>query len=71
MEETVEFSRSIWKKKAVFNRFFQNDGDKTASAARNLTNSVPQTDAKTFALPSVSILFLWLNILVDKYVISN
>ena len=41
-----------------FNRF--NDWNKTASAARNWTNSAPQTDAKTFALPSVSILLLWL-----------
>ena len=36
------------------------DRDKTASAARNWTNIAPQTDATTFALPSVSILLLWL-----------
>ena len=47
LEETVEF-----------NRFFQIDRDKTASAARNLTNFAPQTDATTFAFASVSILLL-------------
>ena len=41
------------------NRFFQLDRGKTASAAKNWTNVVPQTDATTFALPSVSILLLW------------
>ena len=32
---------------------------KTDSVARYWTNSAPQTDATTFALPSVSILLLW------------
>ena len=40
------------EKTVEFNRFFQNDRDKTASAARNCTNSALQTDATTFALPS-------------------
>ena len=47
LEETVEF-----------NRFFQIDRNKTASAARNWTNFPPQTDATIFALPYVSILLL-------------
>ena len=41
-----------------FNLFFQIDQGKTASAARNLINSGPQTDATTFAFASVSILLL-------------
>ena len=63
-------SRLFWKKRldltvfsnrpSEFNRFFQINWGKTASAARNWTNSAPKTDAKTFALPSVSILLLCL-----------
>ena len=49
MEETIEF-----------NSFLKIVQDKKASAARNWTNFVPPTDATTFALPSVSILLLWL-----------
>ena len=48
LEETVEL-----------NSFFQIDRGKTAGAARNWIKSTPQTDATTFALPSVSILLLW------------
>ena len=49
-----------WKQKARqrLNRFFQIDRDKTARAAGNRINFSPQTDATTFALPSVSILLL-------------
>ena len=51
---------SGWKQKARqrLNRFFQIDRDKTARAAGNRINFSPQTDATTFALPSVSILLL-------------
>ena len=47
------------KKTVELNHFFQNDRDKTASATRNLTNFAHQTEATTFALASVPILFLW------------
>ena len=53
--ETVEFSRSIWKK-----RLNLTDSSKYTEAkqiARQET-FLPQTDATTFALPSVSILIL-------------
>ena len=56
-------SAGLFEKTVEFNRFFQNDRNKTASAARNLTNFAPQTDATTFALPSVSILLLWCGVL--------
>ena len=42
-----------------FNLFFQIDWGKTASAARSWMNSVPQTDATTFAFASLSILLPW------------
>ena len=48
VEETVEF-----------NRFFQIERGKTASAARNWTNFAPITDVTTFAFASLSILLLW------------
>ena len=47
------------EEKDEFNRFFQIDRDKTASAARNWTNTAPPTDATTFAFASLSILLLW------------
>ena len=47
------------KEKDEFNLFFKIDRGKIASAARNWINSVPQTDATTFAIASVSILLLW------------
>ena len=53
--ETVEFSRSIWKK-----RLNLTDSSKYTEAkqiARQET-FLPKTDATTFALPSVSILIL-------------
>ena len=41
---------SVWGPELdEFNLFFQIDQGKTASAARNLINSVPQTAATTFA----------------------
>ena len=59
--------RSIWKKRFNSSSLFGRNGlirtflsnrETTASAARNLTNFAPQTDATTFALNSVSILLL-------------
>ena len=50
--------RSIWKKLLNSSVLFQNDRGKTANAARNWTNSAPQTDATTFVLASVPILLL-------------
>ena len=50
--------RSIWEKVELL-LFFKIDRGKIASAARNWINSVPQTDATTFAIASVSILLLW------------
>ena len=42
---------------------------KTASAARNLINFAPQTDATTFAFASVSILLLWHPEIKEIYII--
>ena len=47
------------EEKDEFNRFFQIDRGKTDSAAKNLTNSVPQIDETTFAFASLTILLLW------------
>ena len=49
-----------FERKGWIQPFFQIYRDKTASMARNWTNSAPQTDATTFALSSNSILLLWL-----------
>ena len=46
------------EEKVQFILFFQTDGGKTASAARNWRNVVPQTDATTFAFAYVSILLI-------------
>ena len=46
------------EKKVEFNHFFQINRGKTASAARDGTNSVPQPDATTFAFASLSILLI-------------
>ena len=46
--------------------FFQIDQCKTASAARNWTNSASETDATIFALSSNSILLLWLLVLASS-----
>ena len=56
---TCCFASVVLKETVEFNRLFQTDRGKTACSARNWTNSAPQTDATTFALPPVSMLLLW------------
>ena len=54
-------SDGLLEKTVKSNRFFQNNRDKTASKARNLTNFALQTDATdvtTFAFAHIPILFL-------------
>ena len=46
------------EEKVQFILFFQTDGGKTASAARNWRNVAPQTDATTFSFAYVSILLI-------------
>ena len=58
------------KQTVELNRFFQIDRGKTASAAKNWTNSAPQTDATSFTLPSVSILLLCPNYTVLKQLVN-
>ena len=50
------------EEKVEFILFFQLDQGKTASVARNVINSAPQTDAMTFAFASVPILLLYPNL---------
>ena len=60
LEDKSFFALVYLKENVELILFFQIDQGKTASAARNWTNSVvPQTDATTFALSSNSILLLW------------
>ena len=53
------FCLGRFERKGCVQPFLSNDRDKTGSVARKRSTSAPQTDAMTFALPSVSILLLW------------
>ena len=50
--------RSIWKERLNSSYSFKIDRGKTTSAARNWTNTAPQTYSTTFAFASLSILLL-------------
>ena len=56
----IYFASVYLEEEDEFDRFFQIDRGKTASAARKRTNVAPQTDATAFFLASVPILLLWL-----------
>ena len=47
------------EEKYEFNRFFQTDRGKTASAVRNWTKSVPKQTRRPLPFASLSILLLW------------
>ena len=47
------------KEKVEFILFFYKDQGKTASGARNLINSAPQSDTTTFALSSIILSFFY------------
>ena len=59
LEETVEFSRSIWKKRLNLTISFKSTATKQLARQGVEQMLTPQTDATTFALPSISILLLW------------
>ena len=65
------FALVYLKEKVEFILFSQINRGKTASAARNWSNSVPQTDATTFALSSNSIILLWVNLHVSPVVLLS
>ena len=60
-EATAKVVASVWGTycNVEFNRFLQIDRGKKYSTAMNWTNSATQTNAKTFAFASLSILLLW------------
>ena len=61
--------RSVWKNRMNLTVSSKWTKGKTASAARNLTNFGPQTDATTFALSSNSIRLLILSFFYGRYLL--